>query len=84
MMAPASAASAWPAACAGQAPASPSTSGTYRWPAAAIGDHETQLRDYGVAAVKASREADAEMGARRSSVMFWLYRRLARGRNRGC
>jgi hypothetical protein len=33
-----------------------------------------------VAAVQASREAEAEMGARRSAVGFWLYRHLARSR----
>ena len=48
--------------------------------AAAIGGYETRLRDDGFAAVRASREAEAEMGARRSSVMFWLHRHLARGR----
>ena len=40
------------------------------------------MREYGFAAVQASREAEAEMGARRSSVAFWLYRRVARGRSR--
>jgi hypothetical protein len=49
---------------------------------AAIGDYETRMRDYGFAAVKASMAAEAEMGARHNSVMFWLYRHLARGRAR--
>ena len=48
---------------------------------AAIGDYETQMRAYGFAAVQASREAEAEMGARRSGIAFWLYRHLARTRS---
>lgn len=47
---------------------------------AAIGQYETQLRQYGYAAVEASRQAEAAMGARRSSLKSWLYRQLARGR----
>ncbi len=47
---------------------------------AAIGDYESQMREYGFAAVRASREAEAEMGTRRSSIGFWLYRHLARAR----
>ena len=49
---------------------------------AAVGDYETQLRDYGFAAVQASREAEAEMGARRRGAARWLRRRPARGRTR--
>ncbi|HEV2260503.1 MAG TPA: FAD-dependent monooxygenase [Streptosporangiaceae bacterium] len=45
---------------------------------AAIGDYERQMREYGYAAVAASRQAEAETGARRNRLMFWLYRRLAR------
>jgi 2-polyprenyl-6-methoxyphenol hydroxylase-like FAD-dependent oxidoreductase len=45
---------------------------------AAIGDYERQLREYGYAAVAASAEAEAETGARRHPLLFWLYRRLAR------
>ena len=49
---------------------------------AAIGDLESQMRDYGFAAVRASREAEAEMGTRRSGIAFWLYRHLGRARSR--
>jgi 2-polyprenyl-6-methoxyphenol hydroxylase-like FAD-dependent oxidoreductase len=45
---------------------------------AAIGDYERQMREYGYAAVAASRQAEAQTGARRSRLLFWLYRRLAR------
>jgi 2-polyprenyl-6-methoxyphenol hydroxylase-like FAD-dependent oxidoreductase len=45
---------------------------------AAIGDYEQQMREYGYAAVAASREAEAQTGARRNRLLFWLYRRLAR------
>jgi 2-polyprenyl-6-methoxyphenol hydroxylase-like FAD-dependent oxidoreductase len=44
---------------------------------AAIGDYERQMREYGYAAVAASRQAETETGARRSRLLFWLYRRLA-------
>jgi 2-polyprenyl-6-methoxyphenol hydroxylase-like FAD-dependent oxidoreductase len=47
-------------------------------PVAAIGDYEQQMREYGYAAVAASRQAEAETGARRSRLLFWLSRRLAR------
>ena len=48
---------------------------------AAIGDYERQMREYGYAAVAASRQAEAQTGARRSRLLFWLYRRLVhRGR----
>ena len=43
---------------------------------AAIGDYEQQVREYGYAAVAASRQAEAETGARRNPLLFWLYRRL--------
>ena len=36
------------------------------------------MRDYGYAAVAASRQAETELGARGHRFMFWLYRRLAR------
>ena len=45
---------------------------------AAIGGYERQMREYGYAAVAASRQAEAETGARRNRLLFWLYRRLAR------
>ncbi len=45
---------------------------------AAIGDYERQMREYGYAAVAASRQAEAQTGARRNWLLFWLYRRLAR------
>jgi glycine/D-amino acid oxidase-like deaminating enzyme len=45
---------------------------------AAIGDYERQMREYGYAAVAASRQAEAQIGARRNRLLFWLYRRLAR------
>jgi 2-polyprenyl-6-methoxyphenol hydroxylase-like FAD-dependent oxidoreductase len=45
---------------------------------AAIGHYEQQMREYGYAAVVASRQAQAETGARRNPLLFWLYRRLAR------
>jgi 2-polyprenyl-6-methoxyphenol hydroxylase-like FAD-dependent oxidoreductase len=41
---------------------------------AAIGDYERQMREYGYAAVAASRQAEAETGARRHRALFWLYR----------
>jgi hypothetical protein len=36
------------------------------------------MRDYGYAAVEESRRAEADTGARRNRLAFWLYRRLAR------
>ena len=45
---------------------------------AAIGQYEQQMREYGYAAVAASRQAEAETGARRNTLLFWLYRRLGR------
>ena len=45
---------------------------------AAVGEYERQMRDYGYAAVAASRQAEAETGARRHPLLFWLYRRRAR------
>ena len=45
---------------------------------AAVGEYERQMRDYGYAAVAASRQAETELGARGHRFMFWLYRRLAR------
>jgi 2-polyprenyl-6-methoxyphenol hydroxylase-like FAD-dependent oxidoreductase len=42
----------------------------------AIGDYEQQMREYGYAAAAASRQAEAETGARRNRLLFWLYRRL--------
>ena len=44
---------------------------------AAIGDYERQMREYGYAAVAASRQAEAETGTRRNRLLFWLYRRMA-------
>ncbi len=49
---------------------------------AAVGDYEERLREYGFAAVRASRQAEAEMGARRRGMMRWLPRHLAPGRAR--
>jgi 2-polyprenyl-6-methoxyphenol hydroxylase-like FAD-dependent oxidoreductase len=48
---------------------------------AAIGEYERQMRKYGYAAVAASRQAEAETGARRHRLPFWLYRHLARSRH---
>ena len=48
---------------------------------AAIGDYERQMREYGYAAVAASRQAEAQTGARRNRALFWLYRRLAPARH---
>jgi 2-polyprenyl-6-methoxyphenol hydroxylase-like FAD-dependent oxidoreductase len=45
---------------------------------AAVGEYERQMRDYGYAAVAASRAA--ETGARHNRLMFWLYRRMAGAR----
>jgi glycine/D-amino acid oxidase-like deaminating enzyme len=45
----------------------------------AVADYETQMRAYGYQAVAASSQAEAEMGARRGKLAFWLYRRLAKG-----
>jgi hypothetical protein len=36
------------------------------------------MREYGYAAVAASRRAEAETGARRHPLLFWLYRHLPR------
>jgi 2-polyprenyl-6-methoxyphenol hydroxylase-like FAD-dependent oxidoreductase len=47
---------------------------------AAVGEYERQMRDYGYAAVAASRAAEAETGARHNRLMFWLYRRMAGAR----
>jgi 2-polyprenyl-6-methoxyphenol hydroxylase-like FAD-dependent oxidoreductase len=47
-------------------------------PVAAVGDYEQQMREYGYAAVAASRQAETETGARRHRLLFRLYRRLAR------
>ena len=44
---------------------------------AAVGDYERQMREYGYAAVAASRQAEAETGLRRHRLMFWLSRRTA-------
>ena len=40
------------------------------------------MRDYGYAAVAASR-AEAETGARHNRLMFWLYRRMTGVQPRG-
>ena len=45
---------------------------------AAIGDYEQKMREYGYAAVAASRQAETETGARRNRLLYWLYRRLPR------
>jgi 2-polyprenyl-6-methoxyphenol hydroxylase-like FAD-dependent oxidoreductase len=45
---------------------------------AAVGEYEEQMRGYGYAAVAASSQADAGMGAPQRGLMSWLYRRLAR------
>jgi len=42
----------------------------------AVGDYEKQMREYGYAAVAASRAAEAETGMRHNRLMFWLYRRM--------
>ena len=44
----------------------------------AVGDYERQMREYGYAAVAASRQAEAQTGARRSRLLFALYRRRPR------
>jgi 2-polyprenyl-6-methoxyphenol hydroxylase-like FAD-dependent oxidoreductase len=44
----------------------------------AISEYETRMREYGYAAVRASRAAETGIGARRGGAMFWLYRHLAR------
>jgi 2-polyprenyl-6-methoxyphenol hydroxylase-like FAD-dependent oxidoreductase len=44
----------------------------------AIGEYEARMREYGYEAVEASRRAETEMGTRRSSLMFWLFRKLSR------
>ncbi len=46
----------------------------------AVGDYETQLRDYGYATVAAARAAEAETGTRRGRLMFWLHRPRRPGR----
>lgn len=45
-------------------------------PVTAIGEYERRMRDYGFAAVEASRQAEAETGSRRKGALFWLYRKL--------
>ena len=47
---------------------------------AAVGEYERQMRDYGYAAVAASKAAEAETGARHNRLMFWLYRRMTGAR----
>jgi 2-polyprenyl-6-methoxyphenol hydroxylase-like FAD-dependent oxidoreductase len=47
---------------------------------AAIGEYEKQMREYGYAAVQASRQAETGTGIPRDSAMSWLHRHLARGR----
>lgn len=47
---------------------------------AAIGEYEAQMREYGYAAVEASKQAEAENARRRGGLMFWLYRLLTRTR----
>lgn len=42
----------------------------------AIGGYEEQMREYGYAAIAASQQAIAEMGARHNRLLFWLYRKL--------
>jgi 2-polyprenyl-6-methoxyphenol hydroxylase-like FAD-dependent oxidoreductase len=43
---------------------------------AAVGAYEAQMRDYGYAAVAASRQAEAEMGRRPGRLAAWMLRRL--------
>jgi 2-polyprenyl-6-methoxyphenol hydroxylase-like FAD-dependent oxidoreductase len=45
---------------------------------AAVGEYERQMREYGYAAVAASRKAEAQTGVRGSGLMSWLHGRLAR------
>ncbi|HEV2371302.1 MAG TPA: FAD-dependent monooxygenase [Streptosporangiaceae bacterium] len=42
----------------------------------AIGGYQEQMREYGYAAIAASQQAMAEMGARHNRLLFWLYRNL--------
>jgi 2-polyprenyl-6-methoxyphenol hydroxylase-like FAD-dependent oxidoreductase len=44
----------------------------------AVGEYETRMREYGFAAVEASKQAEAEVAARGNPVVFWFHRRLAR------
>ena len=60
----------------GTAPAGSQAGRNGRGLIAAVGEYERQMRDYGYAAVAASRAAGAETGLRRSRLMFWLYRRM--------
>ncbi len=47
---------------------------------AAVGAYETRMREYGYAAVAASRQAEAATAGRRGGALSWLHRRLtARG-----
>jgi 2-polyprenyl-6-methoxyphenol hydroxylase-like FAD-dependent oxidoreductase len=46
--------------------------------AGAVGEYEEQMRDYGYAAVAASRQAEAEMGRGPGRLAAWLLRRLPR------
>jgi 2-polyprenyl-6-methoxyphenol hydroxylase-like FAD-dependent oxidoreductase len=45
---------------------------------AAVGEYEQQMREHGYAAVAASSQAEAGMGAPQHGLMSWLYRRLTR------
>ena len=46
--------------------------------AGAVGEYETQMRDYGYAAVAASRQAEADLGRGPGRLAAWLLRRLPR------
>jgi 2-polyprenyl-6-methoxyphenol hydroxylase-like FAD-dependent oxidoreductase len=47
-----------------------------RDPVAAVGAYEAEMREYGFAAVAASRQAEAELATRRGGLRSWLFRRL--------
>jgi hypothetical protein len=55
---------------------------TLRVAVAGGGDYEQQMCEYGYAAVAASRQAEAETGARRNRLLFWLRAHARRGAGR--
>ncbi len=47
----------------------------------AIGDYETEMRNYGFAALEASRRAEAQLGTQGHRLASWLYRRFTNRRH---
>lgn len=49
----------------------------------AIGGYEEKMRDYGFAAVEASRQAEADAGRRGNPLWFWIFTHLPKTRGSG-